>query len=208
MNTFLLCFVTCMHVVISSASHAALYDRGNGLIYDDVLDITWMQDANALALFENYSSSDYKATSGDAHNLISDLIYSGYDDWRLPSVGSAPRVGYDQYTGELGHMFFHNLGNTTGLDNVSFSDATDGSTMSFLNVQQYAYMYSEYYSGNVNLSWVFNMSDGYQYFDELYYSGNGALWAVRDGDSIPIPATAWLFGSAIAGLLVANRKRG
>ena len=100
------------------------------------------------------------------------------------------------------------MGNTTGLDNVSFSDATDGSTMSFLNVQQYAYMYSEYYSGNVNLSWVFNMSDGYQYFDELYYSGNGALWAVRDGDSIPIPATAWLFGSAIAGLLVANRKRG
>ena len=28
------------------SAQAALYDRGNGLIYDDVLNITWMQDAN------------------------------------------------------------------------------------------------------------------------------------------------------------------
>ena len=29
-----------------SPVYAALYDRGEGLIYDDVLDITWLQDAN------------------------------------------------------------------------------------------------------------------------------------------------------------------
>ena len=31
---------------LSFATQAALYDRGNGMIYDDVLDITWLQDAN------------------------------------------------------------------------------------------------------------------------------------------------------------------
>mgnify|MGYP001458767993 CR=1 FL=1 len=33
-------------------------------------------------------------------------------------------------------------------------------------------------------------------------------WAVRAGDvsSVPVPAAAWLFGSALAGLLVARRK--
>ena len=33
---------------------AALFDHGNGLIYDDVLDITWLQDAN----YEQTSSND------------------------------------------------------------------------------------------------------------------------------------------------------
>ena len=46
MKPFLLRLVACLFVVVSSSSHAALYDRGNGLIYDDVLNITWMQDAN------------------------------------------------------------------------------------------------------------------------------------------------------------------
>ena len=32
--------------VLPFTANAALYDRGNGLIYDDVLDITWLQDAN------------------------------------------------------------------------------------------------------------------------------------------------------------------
>ena len=31
---------------LSQLTSAALYDRGNGLIYDDVLDITWTQNAN------------------------------------------------------------------------------------------------------------------------------------------------------------------
>jgi hypothetical protein len=30
----------------SGAAGAGLIDRGNGLIYDDVLKITWLQDAN------------------------------------------------------------------------------------------------------------------------------------------------------------------
>ncbi|MDZ7752733.1 MAG: hypothetical protein U5S82_13950 [Gammaproteobacteria bacterium] len=33
-------------LMLSGAASATLFDRGRGLIYDDVLDITWLQDAN------------------------------------------------------------------------------------------------------------------------------------------------------------------
>lgn len=34
---------------VSGVAQAALYDRGGGLIYDSVLDVTWLQDANYAA---------------------------------------------------------------------------------------------------------------------------------------------------------------
>lgn len=36
-------------LAFSSSAQAALYDRGNGLIYDDVLNVTWLQNANLAA---------------------------------------------------------------------------------------------------------------------------------------------------------------
>ena len=63
MKLFLLRFVACLFVVISSSSHAALYDRGNGLIYDDVLNITWMQDANYA------KTSGYDPDGAMTHNV-------------------------------------------------------------------------------------------------------------------------------------------
>ena len=33
-------------ISLSGAAQAALFDRGGGLIYDDVLNVTWLQDAN------------------------------------------------------------------------------------------------------------------------------------------------------------------
>ena len=44
MRTILLCLV-----LFSANANAGLIDRGSGLIYDDVLDITWLQDANLAA---------------------------------------------------------------------------------------------------------------------------------------------------------------
>jgi hypothetical protein len=38
-------------------SEAALYDRGNGLIYDDVLNVTWLQDANFFKTQLNQGNS-------------------------------------------------------------------------------------------------------------------------------------------------------
>ena len=53
--------------MISGASQAALHDRGGGLLYDDVLKVTWLQDAN------------YAKTSGyDADGL---MTWSEADAW-------------------------------------------------------------------------------------------------------------------------------
>ncbi len=39
----LLRLVACLFLCVSLNSFGALYDRGNGLIYDDILNITWLQ---------------------------------------------------------------------------------------------------------------------------------------------------------------------
>ncbi|MDP2823739.1 MAG: hypothetical protein Q8O52_13825, partial [Sulfuritalea sp.] len=41
----------------SGVAQAALNDRGGGLIYDDVLNITWLADAN-------YAATQFAATDG------------------------------------------------------------------------------------------------------------------------------------------------
>ena len=58
------------------AAQATLIDRGGGLIYDDVLDITWLQDANLGG----------RMSWNNAVEWTDNLSYGGFDDWRLPSV--------------------------------------------------------------------------------------------------------------------------
>jgi len=41
-----LSILTVASLTLSGISQASLYDRGEGLIYDDVLDVTWLKDAN------------------------------------------------------------------------------------------------------------------------------------------------------------------
>lgn len=82
---------------VSSLSEAALTDMGGGLIYDDVLDVTWLQDAN----YARTQWMDSMGTSGDSDGRMnwaaaaawaSNLSYFDsvrnvtWDDWRLPIV--------------------------------------------------------------------------------------------------------------------------
>lgn len=90
----------------SGAVQATLIDRGGGLIYDDVLDVTWLQDANYAA------TSGYAATNAvDSGSLANGNIFADgrmgwaaaiawadglsyfdsvrgvtWSDWRLPFV--------------------------------------------------------------------------------------------------------------------------
>ena len=54
---------------------AELLDRGGGLIYDDVLDITWLQDAN-------YAGGTM--TWDEAIHYAESLVWAGFEDWHLP----------------------------------------------------------------------------------------------------------------------------
>ncbi len=76
--------------------NATLWDRGGGLIYDDVLDVTWLQDANH-AKTSGYDD-DGKMTWAEATAWADQLVYAGYDDWRLPRTGPVDGVAFN-YSG-------------------------------------------------------------------------------------------------------------
>jgi len=50
----------------SVTAQASLVDRGNGLLYDNVLNVTWLQDAN------------YAKTSGYSATGVMDFWYCNY----------------------------------------------------------------------------------------------------------------------------------
>lgn len=217
-------------LIVSLTSHAALYDRGNGMIYDDVLDITWLQDSN-YAQTSGYHI-DGHMTWGEANTWAAQLVYGGYDDWRLPSArlmnpafpcfaddGSCDQ-GYNITTSELGHMFYNNLGNQAYIVvtwppindvNTSFTDAVDGDTVSFLNLEYDGYggfWYEEEFALSTNRAWDFHFLIGMQ--GSTVKSGTTNAWAVRDGDvaAVPVPAAAWLFGSALIGMISLKSRKG
>jgi len=220
----LLRVVACLFVVSSSA-HAALYDRGNGLIYDDVLDITWMQDAN-YAQTSGYDL-DGSMNWADSKTWADQLSYGGFDDWRLASAnlmnptspfpcfasnGSCDR-GYNNTTGELGHMFYNNLGNLGAVDtngnsqsgygvtNSSFTDGNSGASVSIVNLQNHGYWLDEE-KPYTRDAWVFYLSSGNQIYGHKL--GGHYSWPVHDGDigvsAVPLPAGIYLFLSGLVGL--------
>lgn len=208
-------------------AHAALYDRGNGMIYDSALNITWLQDSN----YGNTSGAFQNGASWEIANAwAQDLVYGGFSDWRLASArltgidngtkggtndGSTDR-GYNNTHSELGHLFAE-LGNKAfcsaldvcpqrgyGFNNLSFVDAATGNSASFLSAGLLGYWEQEADPKYEGSHWAF-MNDG------MHDSGYGEIgaWAVRDGDvaAVPVPATAWLFGSGVVTLLGARRRK-
>lgn len=118
-------------------SQAALINRGGGLIYDDVLNITWLQDAN-LAATNTFGvsgiSSDGRMnwdTATDWIAAINGMSYLGYHDWRLPTLTPVDGISYN--------IVFRTDGSSDAGFNISAaSSAYPGSTASEL-----AYMYSQ-----------------------------------------------------------------
>ena len=223
---------------------AALFDRGGGLIYDDVLDITWLQDAN-YAQTSGFDA-DGRMTWVQANDWANGLTYYDsvrdvtYDDWRLPTVrpidgvsfeilrssdattdrGYAPTTtdgtdgGWRDVNGdpvsEMGHMYYVSLANLGGCDpSLPYCTPQAGSGLvnsgPFSNIQD---LYWTNVQQDFSLAWYFQFRDG---FKSLTVKDPGLYgWAVREGDVsiVPIPATVWLFGSGLIGLIgIARRKK-
>jgi len=127
-------------LLASTSAQATLFDRGSGLIYDDVLKITWLKDAN-YAKSSGYDA-DGRMDWAAANTWAAGLIYHDsvrkvdLTGWRLPQTlpvngvayfdpyyghGGESDVGYNvsaigsAYPGstgsELAYMFYINLGN-------------------------------------------------------------------------------------------------
>ncbi len=142
---------------LSGAAQATLIDRGGGLIYDDVLNLTWLQDAN-YAKTSGYDA-DGRMTWSQATTWAANLSYGGYDDWRLPTMidtdgpdpdalgndgcnnsNSGTDCGYNVQTvsggtvfSEMAYMYYVNLGlkgyySTTGAYQADFGIFGNGTT--------------------------------------------------------------------------------
>lgn len=212
-----------------TSTEAALIDRGNGLIYDDDLNITWLQDAN-YAFTSGYihtietTFDDGRMDWYEANEWVNQLTFGGYNNWRLPTTphidascsgsgikdGIALNWGYSCVGSELGHLYIEDLGNLGYKDSSGNYQPGFGleNTGAFYNLQD-----SDYWSGSEylpfdNNAWYFNFNNGFQggnkKFADIFFA-----MAVRDGDvsTVPIPATAWLFGSGLLCLIsIAKRK--
>jgi hypothetical protein len=218
------------------AAQAALHDRGRGLIYDDVWNITWMADAN------------YGVTSGgidplltfngqvewfDALNWAHWLEYGGYDDWRLPSAlnldgllpqdqTNCPRVGHPCDNSELGYMFNVYM-QVPGPSDHSILEARSSANLAlFKNLQPSEY-WTETLEGGYPLSqfvYTFDFGSGRTKMAQSGYFVSGfnnwaVAWAVRDGDvidvsAVPEPQTAALMlaGVGLAGWAARRRRPG
>ena len=245
-------FLLMVLLGLNPLAQATLWDRGGGLVYDDVLNVTWLQDANYGATELTQARIDQIIASVGSvagHTLMPDdflipggsmtwwgamawadqLAYGGYDDWRLPTTVDGQftwgyygttTAGYNITTSEMGYMSYVNLGNkgyydTSGnkpqpgwspLPNASFIDG-NGKTVSFQNLQHYFYWSGTEFALNPSGAWGLYIGYGEQSWDvkdqDVYFA-----WAVRDGDSTPVPepATMLLLASGLVGLVGFRKK--
>lgn len=134
MNKLVLALATA-GLLSSGAAQAALVDRGGGLLYDTVLNVTWLQDAN-YAKTSGYDA-DGRMNWSQATTWADNLVYHDsvrnvdYSDWRLTTVADTGFLGYTESFGgtdggynvqmvgkvgatvvysELAYMYYNNLG--------------------------------------------------------------------------------------------------
>ncbi len=224
-------------MAMSSVSHSALVGRdldGNlatfEAYYDTDQDITWLADAN-YAQSSGYDA-DGLMTWSTANVWADSLTLGGYTNWRLPKtvdVGNDGPTGTSIYKGvdygynitthsEMSYMFYEILGNTARYD--TSGTATGCNSFCLINAVPFLFSNSKYQLKNywsvtefvpmTSGAWFFSFIDGAQVAGDKTRSL--FAWAVHSGDVgatsvVPVPAAAWLFGSALLGMIGLKRKR-
>ncbi len=187
MKNFYIFFIAMTLIFASvSSTKADLFDSGYGLIYDDDLNITWLQNANYAGSTMSWS---------EANTWVENLVFQGYDDWRLPSFNCS---GNNCTGSEMGQLFFT-------------ESVTSESPGLFMNVKPYMYWSGTEYDLDTSRAWRFNFKNGSQGTSSKTYKRYA--WAVRDGESappvIPEPVSSILFvtGGATLGFRQLCKKR-
>jgi hypothetical protein len=218
-------------VTVTGIAQASLVDRGNGMLYDNVLNLTWLQDANYA------KTSGYSATGqmdwATATTWAANLNYNGLTGWRLAtntpvSGGASYNTGGNGYDGttdsgynitspnsELAYMYNVNLGlkdlySTSGVIQTNYGILGNGIYGGQANVGLVNNLQSLAYWSNADsfgAGWYFRTYDGAQ-LTTSYLGNQFYAWAVRPGDvsAVPVPGAVWLFGSGLMGLLGLRRR--
>ncbi len=197
-----------------TAAHAALIDRGNGLIYDTTLNITWLADWNYAKTsgFHADGAMDWDT----ANSWASGLVYGGFDDWRLPTAlntalnsalnadGSGPcGPAFDCVESAMCHMLYNNWGATRGQDFFMGSNAENLAL--FTNVQAGPHWFGTEYAPDRDSAWFLYTAStgGFQ----TYVSKRPPLFAVgvRNGD-VPEPQSVALMMAGLVAMVMVRRR--
>ncbi len=197
-------------------ANATLWDRGVGLIYDDVLNITWMQNANYANFTSQWNTAISWADEFEYSDSVRNVIW---DDWRLPKTLPINGTAYDDtlnfdgstdvgfnitapgsaYPGntasELAYMFYNNLGNRGNFDvNGNFQLPTKNSSFESGGPNGPVV----FFEGIQNYIWSANYYGPEEGSEAWYF-----VWAfgAQDHDSISKSYSAWLVRDGDVGLV-------
>ena len=218
-------------LLLAGPSDATLFNRGGSLIYDSVLDVTWMANMNANGPMTFDAASSWAAG----------LTLGGFSDWRLPSVLDTGSPGCNlSYSGgtdcganvqtksgnvyqfevnqavysEMAHLFYVTLENITAYNpDHSIKPGISGVDWGLVNSRPFQNMQNAiYWSGTVYLPstqyvWIFGNDDGLQLYD--FRQSTHFAVAVRNGDVISVPEqqTALLMVFGLGALVVNGARR-
>lgn len=185
--------------VVAASAHAELHDRGNGFIYDDVTDLTWLQDTNYVAHsgsgsvrphqdgYMNYWDAKYYVETELFFDLGNGRVAI---DWRLPRFSPVNGVAIDTR--------FSNDGST----DVAYNIGAPGSAHPGTTASELAYMF------HVNLGnrsycdvdgqcpqpgWGLQNAGPFMHLDTRF-PGSGQLWVEPVGLPLPPDAqAAWTY---------------
>lgn len=181
-NCAIIALILAAGLSFSSTVSATLMPRTVGtdeVVYDSDLNITWLRNANVNG----------NLTWTDASLWAANLVYAGFDDWRLPTTlvpdascqSPSDSYGYNCTGSELGYFFYQELG---GKSNQSITTTHNENYNLFNNIVAWNYWSQTDYSPTQ--AYKFNYGGGTQGADfksvRDYYA-----WAVRTGDVIPMP---------------------
>jgi hypothetical protein len=225
-------------LAFGGAAQAALIDRGGGMIYDSVLNITWLQNWNQAVgtPFDFFPPGSGRMTWPTARAWADSLVWGGFDDWRLPtmvdtgspgctfSYAGGTDCGYNVQTigggvvfSEMAHLWYVTLGNKAFCDPATSTATTcvEQEGWGLRNRGPFTNMQSGiYWTGLPNAlqpegsSWIFLVRDGGQTRDGIGMPHFAV--AVRDGDvAAVIPEPAtWAMLGLGLAALAVVRRRG
>jgi len=165
--------------LITSTAQATLIDRGNGLVYDDVNNISWIKDADV----SGFGSWTAQLSWAAGFSL------AGFDDFRQASIDELASL-YSQLPGASGTDKTGNISPFENIQSVYWSGTALDSEQAFDFI---------FLTGSVSVDLTGSLG-----FAALYHG-----WAVRPGDSVtavPEPSSLMLFGAGLVGLPVVRRK--